>query len=115
VEAERKRERERYGALAQRGAVRWHVGGAAAAWLRHTWAAHCRAIVEDGGVGAMQATWRTGGPGRDGGVIVSGWVRHGEAVGTALTGGVGSTVRPIQFSNQIKLISNGFKFAPNFA
>jgi hypothetical protein len=31
-----------------------------------------------------------------------------------LTGGVGSTVRPIRFSNRIKLILNGFKFAPNF-
>jgi hypothetical protein len=40
--------------------------------------------------------------------------RRGEAVGAALIGGIGSTVRPIRFSNQIKLISNGFKFAPNF-
>jgi hypothetical protein len=40
--------------------------------------------------------------------------QRGEAVGTALTGGVGSTVRPIRFSNRIKFISNGFKFAPNF-
>jgi hypothetical protein len=39
---------------------------------------------------------------------------RGEAVGVALTGGVGSTVRPIRFSNRIKFISNGFKFAPNF-
>jgi hypothetical protein len=49
-----------------------------------------------------------------GGPVVSGWVRRGEAVGAALTGGVGSTVRPIQFSNRIKFISNGFKFVPNF-
>jgi hypothetical protein len=40
--------------------------------------------------------------------------QHGEAVGAALTDGVGSTVRPIRFSNRIKFISNGFKFAPNF-
>jgi hypothetical protein len=45
--------------------------------------------------------------------VISGWVWHGEAVGTALTGGVGNTVRPIRFSNRIKFISNGFKFAPN--
>jgi hypothetical protein len=70
--------------------------------------------VEDGGVGAMRSTRLTSEPGRDGGPIVSGWVRRGEAVDAALTGGVGSTVRPIQFSNRIKLISNGFKFAPNF-
>jgi hypothetical protein len=31
----------------------------------------------------------------------------------ALTGGVGSTVRPIRFSNRINFISNGFKFTPN--
>jgi hypothetical protein len=40
--------------------------------------------------------------------------QHGEAVGAALTGGVGNTMRPIQFSNRIKFISNGFKFASNF-
>jgi hypothetical protein len=40
--------------------------------------------------------------------------QRGEAVGAALTGGVGSTVRPIRFSNRIKFISNGFKFVPNF-
>jgi hypothetical protein len=40
--------------------------------------------------------------------------QRGEAVGTALTGGAGSTVRLIRFSNRINFISNGFKFAPNF-
>jgi hypothetical protein len=40
--------------------------------------------------------------------------QHGEAVSAALTGGIGSTVRLIRFSNRIKFISNGFKFAPNF-
>jgi hypothetical protein len=37
-----------------------------------------------------------------------------ERVDAALTSGAGSTVRPIQFSNRINFISNGFKFAPNF-
>jgi hypothetical protein len=110
VEVEQRRER---GGVpwAQRGAVRQHIVGAAAARPRRARAARCRATVEDDGDGA---TWLTGGLGRDGGPIVSGWVRRGEAVGAALTGGVGSTVRPIRFSNQIKLISNGFKSAPNF-
>jgi hypothetical protein len=46
--------------------------------------------------------------------------RHGAGVGaservsTALTSGASSTVHPIQFSNQINFISNGFKFTPNF-
>jgi hypothetical protein len=40
--------------------------------------------------------------------------QRGEAVGAALTGVVGSRVRPIRFSNRIKFISNGFKFTPNF-
>jgi hypothetical protein len=40
--------------------------------------------------------------------------QRGEPVGAALIGGVGSTVRPIWFSNRIKFISNGFKFTPNF-
>jgi hypothetical protein len=35
--------------------------------------------------------------------------QRGEAFGAALTGGVGSTVRPIRFLNRIKFISNGFK------
>jgi hypothetical protein len=96
VEAERKRER---GPWARRGAVRQCVIGA---------------TMEDGGVGATRSTWLTGGPGRDGGPVVSGWVWRGEAVGAALTSGVGSTVRPIRFSNRINFISNGFKFAPKF-
>jgi hypothetical protein len=76
MEAERKREREREGPWARRGAA------------RRARAVRCRATVEDGGVGVTRSTW--------------------------LTGGVGSTVCSIQFSNRIKLISNGFKFAPNF-
>jgi hypothetical protein len=40
--------------------------------------------------------------------------QRSEAVGAALTGGAGSIVRPIRFSNRINFISNGFKFAPNF-
>jgi hypothetical protein len=40
--------------------------------------------------------------------------QHTKAVGAVLTGGVGSTERPIRFSNRIKFISNGFKFTPNF-
>jgi hypothetical protein len=35
-------------------------------------------------------------------------------VGAALASGAGSTLCPIRFSNRIKFISNGFKFAPNF-
>jgi hypothetical protein len=66
--------------------------------------------VEDGGVGVTRVDVAD----RWGGAVVSGWVWLGEAIGVALTGGVGSTVRPIQFSNRIKLISNGFKFAPKF-
>jgi hypothetical protein len=100
-QSRREREGEREGAL---GATACRRCGNSPA------AARCRATVEDGGVGATRSTWRTGGPGRDEGPVVSGWVRHGEAVGAALAGGVGSTVRPIRFSNRIKLISNGFKF-----
>jgi hypothetical protein len=113
VEAEWKRER---GPWARRGAARRRVLGAAVARPRRARVAHChcRATVEDGGVGATRSTWLIGGPGRDGGPVISGLVRRGEAVGAALIGGVGSTVRPIRFSNRIKLISNGFKFAPNF-
>jgi hypothetical protein len=42
-------------------------------------------------------------------LVVSGWVRRGEAVSAALTGGVGSTVRPFRFSNQIKPNQIDFK------
>jgi hypothetical protein len=110
VEAERKRERGR-----ERGPWRGveQCGGMSSARQRPSRGARCRVTVENGGVGVMQSTWLTGGPGRDGGSVISSWVRCGEAVGAALTG-VGSTVRPIRFSNRIKLISNGFKFAPNF-
>jgi hypothetical protein len=69
VEAEREREREIEGAIG----VAWSSA-----------VAHCGAI---------------GGPGRDEGPIISGWVQRSEAVGAGLTGGVGSTVRPIRFSN----------------
>jgi hypothetical protein len=100
-QSRRERERERKGAL---GAAACRRRGSSPA------AARCRATVEDGGVGATRSTWLTGGPKCDGGPVVSGWVRHGEAVGAALAGGVGGTVRLIRFSNRIKLISNGFKF-----
>jgi hypothetical protein len=40
--------------------------------------------------------------------------QRGEVVGATLTGGAGSTVRPIRFSNRIKFISNGFEVSPNF-
>jgi hypothetical protein len=111
VEVERKREREgeRGGARARHGAARWCVVGTAAARTRRARAARCRMTVEDGGVGATRSTWLTGGPGCDGGPVVSGWVWRGEAVGAALTGGVGSTVRPIRFSNRIKLNQIDFK------
>jgi hypothetical protein len=99
MEAERKRARERGGPWARQWPAR---------------AARCRATVEDNGVGVTRLTRLTGWPGRDGGPIVSGWVRCGEAGDAALIVGVGSTMRPIRFSNRIKMISNGFKFAPNF-
>jgi hypothetical protein len=67
------------------------------------------------GPGGVDAAWRQsgrerGGPGHDSG----GRQGRRDAVDATLTGGVGSTVRPIRFSNRIKLISNIFKFAPNF-
>jgi hypothetical protein len=105
-------ERER-GPWVRHGAPRRCFINAAAAQPRRARATRCPATVENGGVGATWSTWLTGVPGRDGGPVISSWVQHGEAVGAVLTGGVGSTVRPIQFSNRIKLISNGFKFAPN--
>jgi hypothetical protein len=89
LEAEQKRERGPGRGVEQRGGVS---------------SARCRAIVEDGGVGATRSTRLTRGSGCDGGPIVSGWVWRSEAVGAALTGGVGSTVRPIRFSNRIKRI-----------
>jgi hypothetical protein len=70
------------------------------------------ATVENDGVGATRVyvadRWAETlrGPGRQ---------RLGVARGSAaLTRGVDSIVRPIRFSNRIKFISNGFKFAPNF-
>jgi hypothetical protein len=101
VEAEWKREREREGAL---GAV-W--SSAVVCDRRGSGLAAERA----GGALLCDSAGR---PGRVGGPVISGWVRRGEAVGAVLTGGVGSTTRPIRISNRIKLISNGFKFAPNF-
>jgi hypothetical protein len=74
------REGEREGGLAWRGAARRRGIGAAA---------RCHTTVESGGVDATRSMWVTGGPRRDGGPIVSGWVQRGEAVGAALTGGVG--------------------------
>jgi hypothetical protein len=73
----------------------------------------CRAIVNGGWVGAADRWAGTRrGPGRQRlGAVQGSVVRR---VGAALTGGAGSTVRPIRFSNWIKFISNGFKFAPNF-
>jgi hypothetical protein len=76
--------------------------------------------VENGGVGA---TVENGGVSATRIDVADRWTgtlrgpdhqRLGEVVGAALTGGVSSTVRPIQFSNRIKFISKGFKFAPNF-
>jgi hypothetical protein len=111
VEAERKRERERGGgpgcSVEQRSdvsSVRQRPGRGARG--HRVAARHWRTVrsARRGGQVGRGAT----------GPVVSGWVRHGEAVGAALTGGVGSTVCPIRFSNRIKWISNGFKFALNF-
>jgi hypothetical protein len=108
VERERERERE---------------GGPGAAWsIVAAWCQHGSgpATVENGGVGA---TVENGGVSATRIDVADRWTgtlrgpdhqRLGEVVGAALTGGVSSTVRPIQFSNRIKFISNGFKFAPNF-
>jgi hypothetical protein len=82
-------------------------GGVSSA--RHARAARCRTTVEDDGVGVTRSTRLTGGPGRDGGPIISGWVWCGEAVDTALTSGVSSTVHPIRFSNRIKQNQIDFK------
>jgi hypothetical protein len=91
-------------------AVAWRQ--AAVAWLRRVRAARCRATMEGDGVGAMRddaadrwARMRRG----------SGHPRLSGGRGSAvLTSGAGSTVHRIRFSNRIKFISNGFKFAPNF-
>jgi hypothetical protein len=109
VEAERKRERERE---RERGPGRGveQRSGVSSVRQRPDHGARGRRVA------ARQ--WRATGSVRRGRrgwqVRVNSWVRCGEAVGAALIGGVGSTVRPIRFSNRIKLISNGFKFAPNF-
>jgi hypothetical protein len=75
VEAEWEREREG-GGWARRGAVRWCGFGVAAARSRRAQAARCRATMESGEVGATRTVWLTGGPRRDGGPVVSGWVRR---------------------------------------
>jgi hypothetical protein len=79
MEAERKRERggERGGPGARRGAARWRVVGATAARPRRARATRCRTTVEDGGVGGTRSTWLTGGPGCNGGPIISCWVGRG--------------------------------------
>jgi hypothetical protein len=93
-------------------------GGVSSAWQRPGRGALGRRVAVrqcwTAGSARRGSTWLIGGPGRVRGPVISGWVRRGEAVGAVLTGGVGSTMRPIRFSNRIKLISNGFKFAPNF-
>jgi hypothetical protein len=114
VEAEREKERERGGPW---HGVEQHNGVASARQWPGRGTRGRRVAAQQwrtAGPARRGSTWLTGGPGRDGGPVVSGWVWRGEAVGMALTGGVGNTVRPIQFSNRIKLISNGFKFALNF-
>jgi hypothetical protein len=59
------------------------------------------------------STWLTGGPGHYGVRSSAAGCGAGQR-GAALTGGVGSTVRPIRFSNRIKFISNRFKLVINF-
>jgi hypothetical protein len=69
VEAERERDRVREGALAWRG-----IGAVAARpWCAQ--AARCRATVESGGVGVTRVDVVNRWPGRDGGPVVSVWVR----------------------------------------
>jgi hypothetical protein len=102
---ETERERKRGGGGAGHGVEQ--RDGVAAAQPRHARAVCCRTTVEGARVGVTRTAWLTGGLGCDGGP-------GRQRLGAALTGGVGSTVRPIRFSNRIKFISNGFKFAPNF-
>jgi hypothetical protein len=68
VEAERKREREREVALG----VAWSSAAVCRRRGSGPAAARCRATVEDGEVGATWSTRLIGGPGRDGGRIISG-------------------------------------------
>jgi hypothetical protein len=42
-----------------------------------------RGVEQRGNVGVTRSTWLTGGPRHDGGPVISGWVRRGEAVGAA--------------------------------
>jgi hypothetical protein len=114
VEAEREKERERGGPW---HGVEQHNGVASARQWPGRGTRGRRVAAQQwrtAGPARRGSTWLTGGPGRDGGPVVSGWVWRGEAVGMALTGGVGNTVRPIRFLNRIKFISNKVKFVPNF-
>jgi hypothetical protein len=95
--------------------------GVASAWQRLGRGVRGRPVAarqwRAAGSARRRSTWLTGGPGRDeapSSLYGCGTGQRGEAVGAALIGGVGSTVRPIRFSNRIKFISNRFKFAPNF-
>jgi hypothetical protein len=109
VEAERERKRKRGGALG----VAWT---SAMAWCRRgsgpTTTRAGDALPRDNG------GWRGR---RDADDVADRWAgtrrgrsQLGAARGSAaLTGGADSTVCPIRFSNRIKFISNGFKFAPN--
>jgi hypothetical protein len=74
VEAEWERER---GARARWGQRRGVASGGPAA--ARTGGSIARATVKGGGSGRCGTAWLTGGPGRDGGPIVSGWVRRGAA------------------------------------
>jgi hypothetical protein len=68
-----------------------------------------RAKVKGGGVGATRNGVANKWAGTRRGPVVSGWVQRGDAVGAALTGGAGNTVRSIWFSNRIKLNQVYFK------
>jgi hypothetical protein len=105
VETKWERDRVREGALAWRG-----IGVVAARpWC--TRAARCHATVESGGVGAtrVDVADRWARAGARSSVSGCGAGQHGEAVEAAVTGGVGRTVRPIRFSNRIKLNQIYFK------
>jgi hypothetical protein len=70
-------------------------------------AARCRATVEGGGVGVTRNGAADKWAGTRWGPVISSWVRGEaarQAVSAVLTSVVGSTVRPIRFSNRIKFI-----------
>jgi hypothetical protein len=101
------------GARSRRGGNREERGGPGVAWgsdvaLGGSGPATARtsgALPRDSG-GRRGTARLTGGPGRDrarSSVAGCGARQRGEAIGAALTSGAGSTVRPIQFSNRIKL------------